>query len=778
MAIGSRGSATSAVLLALIVGAVTGCGGPGAGPAAVPAKPASTAKAESDAHRAPTATGKGNEAARAEPTSNQFWWPERLDLSPLRQHAAESDPMGKDFKYAEGWKALDLNAVKKDIDQVLKTSQAWWPADYGSYGPFFIRMAWHSAGTYRVADGRGGAGGGQQRFEPLNSWPDNANLDKARRLLWPIKQKYGQRISWADLMVLAGNVALESMGFKTYGYAGGRRDQWEADNVYWGPERKFLAGERRGPDGKLKGPLAAVQMGLIYVNPEGPNGTPDPVAAAKDIREAFGRMAMNDEETVALIAGGHSFGKAHGAAPPGGCVGAAPAGAHVEQQGFGWNNTCGTGSGKDTITSGLEGAWTTTPTRFSMDYLRNLFAFEWVQTKSPAGATQWIPKDGQGAGTVPDAHDSSKSHAPIMFTTDLALKFDPAYQKVSKRFLDNPKDFEVAFAKAWFKLTHRDMGPRARYLGAEVPQEALSWQDPIPAVNHKLASAAEIKALKQKVLASGLTGGELIRTAWASAATFRGTDKRGGANGARIRLAPEKDWPVNNPTELAKTIARLEEIQKEFNKRTDGIKVSLADLVVLGGSAAVEQAAKAGGFDVEVPFTPGRMDATKEQTDVASFALLEPRADAFRNYYDKTSYLPPLEMLVERASMLTLTVPEMTALLGGVRVLDANAERSKNGVFTSRPGTLTNDFFVNLLDMSTRWQKVTGQEGLYEGVDRTTGKVRWTATPVDLVFGSHSELRAIAEVYAAEDGKKKFAQDFVRAWTKVMMADRFDVSRP
>jgi len=683
--------------------------------------------------------------------------------------------MGKDFQYSREFKKLDLKAVKKDIAEILTTSQDWWPADYGTYAPFFIRMAWHSAGTYRIADGRGGAGGGQQRFEPLNSWPDNANLDKVRRLLWPVKQKYGKSISWADLMVLAGNVALESMGFKTFGYAGGRQDQWEADLVYWGPEKKWLADDRH-KDGNLENPLAAVQMGLIYVNPEGPNGNPDPLLAAKDIREAFGRMAMNDEETVALIAGGHSFGKAHGAADPSQCVGAAPAGAAIEQQGLGWTNKCGSGNGKDTITSGLEGAWTSTPTHFSMQYLSNLFKFEWVKTKSPAGATQWTPKDGGGEGTVPDAHDPTQRHAPIMFTTDLALKADPEYQKISKRFLDNPQEFELAFAKAWFKLTHRDMGPGARYLGSEVPKEALIWQDPIPAVNHKLIGQAEIESLKKKILISGLTVPELIRTAWASAASFRGTDKRGGADGARIRLSPEKDWPVNNPGELAKVLQKLEGIQSDFNKtQKDGKKVSLADLIVLGGSAAVEQAAKSAGYNVKVPFKPGRMDATQEQTDVSSFGVLEPKADGFRNYYGGGNYMPPLEMLVDRANMLTLTVPEMTALVGGMRVLDANAERSQNGVFTKRPGTLSNDFFVNLLDMSTKWQKSAKSDSIYEGLDRKTGQIKWTATPVDLIFGSHSELRAIAEVYAAEDGKEKFVRDFVSAWNKVMNLDRFDL---
>ena len=715
---------------------------------------------------APTPDDK-HDAAR--PPTNQFWWPDRLDLSPLRQHAPRSNPYGDDFNYGEAFSKLDLKAVKKDIAKVLTSSQAWWPADFGSYAPFFIRMAWHSAGTYRIADGRGGAGGGQQRFEPLNSWPDNVNLDKARRLLWPVKQKYGKSLSWADLMVLTGNVSLESMGFKTYGFAGGRQDQWEPDLVYWGPEHKWLGDERHGADGKLANPMAAVQMGLIYVNPQGPNGNPDPLAAAKDTREAFGRMAMNDEETVALIAGGHSFGKAHGAVDNK-CLGAAPAGAAIEQQGFGWSNSCGTGAGKDANSSGLEGSWTSTPTHFSMFYLQNLFNIDWVQTKSPAGAIQWTPKDPAAATPVPDAHDGSR-HPPMMFTTDLALKFDPSYQLIAKRFLDNPGEFEIAFAKAWFKLTHRDMGPRARYLGSEVPAEALIWQDPIPAPGHKLIGTAEIRGLKKKILASGITGAELIRAAWASAASFRGTDKRGGANGARIRLAPEKDWAVNNPEELAKVVERLTVIQKDFNAgRRDGVSVSLADLVVLGGTAAVEQAAKAAGSNVEVPFMPGRMDASQDQTDVQSFAVLEPKADGFRNYYQEGNYLPPLQMLVERANFLTLTVPEMTALVGGLRVLDANAGHSKNGV-------LTNDFFVNLLDMGTKWQKSGTSEGLYEGVDRAGGQLKWSATPVDLVFGSQSELRAVAEVYAAADGQQKLVHDFVAAWNKVMMLDRFEVAR-
>jgi len=714
--------------------------------------------------------------AQGEPKSNQFWWPEKINLSPLRQHAAESNPMGEDFNYAEAFEALDLDAVKKDIEEVMKSSQDWWPADYGHYGPFFIRMAWHSAGTYRVADGRGGAGGGQQRFEPLNSWPDNVNLDKARRLLWPVKQKYGRSISWADLMVLTGNVALESMNFKTFGFAGGREDDWEPDMVYWGPEKEFLADERYSGDRKLERPLAAVQMGLIYVNPEGPNGKPDPLAAAVDIRETFGRMAMNDEETVALIAGGHTFGKAHGAAKPEGCVGPAPAAAGVEEQGFGWKNKCGSGKGGDTISSGLEGAWTSTPTAWSMQYLANLFAFDWVQTKSPAGGVQWIPADGAGANLVPDAHDPSKRHAPIMFTTDLSLKFDPSYKAISKRFLENPEEFELAFAKAWFKLTHRDMGPRARYLGDEVPAEVLMWQDPVPAVDHELIDAKDAAKLKSTVLASGLTVPELVRTAWASASSFRGTDMRGGANGARVRLAPQKDWAVNNPDELAKVLKRLEGIQKDFNgAQKGGKKVSLADLIVLGGDAAIEKAAKDAGQTVQVPFTPGRTDATQSQTDVSSFAVLEPAADGFRNYFGEGNYRSPADMLIDRASMLTLTVPEMTVLVGGMRALDANAGQSELGVFTSRPGTLSNDFFVNLLDMSTQWSKSSSKEGLYEGRDRGTGELKWTATPVDLMFGSSSELRSIAEVYAEAGGQDKFVHDFVRAWTKVMSLDRFDL---
>ncbi len=713
--------------------------------------------------------------AQDKPKSNQFWWPEQLNLSPLRQHGAESNPMGEDFNYAEEFKSLDLDAVKKEIETVLTTSQDWWPADYGHYGPFIIRMAWHSAGTYRVADGRGGAGGGQQRFEPLNSWPDNANLDKARRLLWPIKQKYGRKLSWADLMVLTGNVALESMGFKTFGFAGGREDDWEADLVYWGPETEMLADKRYSGDRELANPLAAVQMGLIYVNPEGPNGNPDPLAAAKDIRETFGRMAMNDEETVALIAGGHTFGKAHGAANPADCVGPEPAAAGIEEQGFGWQNKCGSGNAGDTITSGLEGAWTGAPTVWTTQYLTNLFTYEWVQTKSPAGAVQWIPANGAASTLVPDAHDPSKRHAPIMFTTDLSLKFDPSYQKIAKRFQENPEEFELAFAKAWFKLTHRDMGPRARYVGTEIPDEALLWQDPVPAVDHDLIDAEDIAKLKSEILASGLTIPELVRTAWASASSFRGTDLRGGANGARIRLAPQKDWEANNPDELAKVLERLESIQNDFNgAQSGGKKVSLADLIVLAGAATIEQAAKEAGHEVQVPFTPGRTDASQEQTDVSSFAVLEPTADGFRNYFGNGNYRSPAEMLVDRANLLTLTVPEMTVLVGGMRALNANTGQAAHGVFTDRPGTLSNDFFVNLLDMSTKWSKSSESEGVYEGHDRGTGELKWTATPVDLIFGSNSELRAVVEVYAANDGREKFVNDFVAAWTKVMTLDRFD----
>jgi catalase-peroxidase len=706
--------------------------------------------------------------------SNQDWWPERLDLSPLRQHSPTSNPMGDGFSYAEEFKKLDLEAVKADLKALMTSSQPWWPADYGHYGPFFIRMAWHSAGTYRVYDGRGGADGGQIRFEPLNSWPDNVNLDKAKRLLWPIKQKYGQQISWADLMVLTGNVALESMGFKTFGFAGGRVDDWEADVTYWGPEGKFLADERHSGDRELKRPLAAVQMGLIYVNPEGPNGNPDPLAAARDIRESFGRMAMNDEETVALIAGGHTFGKAHGARKPDDCVGAEPAAAGVEQQGLGWMNKCGSGKGSDTITSGLEGAWTANPIAWTTMYLDFLMGFDWVQTRSPAGAIQWVPSDGSAANLVPDAHDSNKRHAPIMFTTDLALKFDPAYREIVERFRKDPQLYADAFARAWFKLTHRDLGPSSRYLGPDAPKVELLWQDPLPAVDHALVNAGDVAQLKSKILATGLTDSELVRTAWASAASFRGSDMRGGANGARVRLEPQRNWEVNNPAELAKVLKTLEGVQAEFNRASaGGKKVSLADLIVLGGAAAIERAAKQGGHDVQVPFTPGRADATQAQTDVQSFAALEPAADGFRNYFGKASWASPAEMLVDRANLLTLTVPEMTALVGGMRALNANSGQAAHGVFTDRPGTLSNDFFVNLLDMSTQWSKSAQAEGLYEGRDRATGKVKWTATPVDLVFGSNSELRAVAEVYAANDGREKFVKDFVAAWSKVMELDRF-----
>ncbi|MBU6212470.1 MAG: catalase/peroxidase HPI [Gammaproteobacteria bacterium] len=718
-------------------------------------------------------SGPAAQAAGTNNMSNDFWWPEKLDLRPLRQHAVESNPYGENFNYAEEFKKLDLNAVKKDIEALMTQSQPWWPADYGHYGPFFIRMAWHSAGTYRLTDGRGGSDGGQLRFEPLNSWPDNVNLDKARRLLWPVKQKYGRSISWADLMVLTGNVALESMGFKTFGFAGGRADDWEADLVYWGPENKFLADERYSGDRKLQNPLAAVQMGLIYVNPEGPNGNPDPLAAARDIRETFGRMAMNDEETVALIAGGHTFGKAHGARKPEGCLGAEPAAAGIEQQGLGWKNTCGTGRGADTITSGLEGAWSANPIAWTTQYLDNLFAFEWEQTRSPAGAIQWVPTDKSAWSLVPDAHDKTKRHPPIMFTTDLSMKLDPEYRKISERFRKNPDQYADAFARAWFKLTHRDLGPRSRYLGSMAPAEVLTWQDPIPAVDHELVNDQDVAALKGKILSSGLTTSALIRTAWSSAATFRGTDMRGGANGARVRLAPQKDWAANNPQELAKVLATLEGIQKDFNaaQKKGGKKVSMSDLIVLGGAAAIEQAAKDAGSNISVPFKAGRTDASQAQTDVASFKPLEPAADGFRNYYVTGHRLSPAEALVDRANLLTLSVPEMTALVGGLRVLNANAGQAAHGVFTDRPGTLSNDFFVNLLDTSTTWSKSAQDAGVYEG--RRGDAIKWTATPVDLVFGSNSELRAIAEVYAVNDGKDKFLRDFVAAWDKVMNLDRF-----
>ena len=713
---------------------------------------------------------------QGEPTRNQFWWPNQVDLSPLRQNGQTSNPMDEKYNYAKEFATLDLKALKADLAKVLTTSQDWWPADYGTYGPFFIRMAWHSAGTYRTFDGRGGADGGQQRFEPLNSWPDNANLDKARRLLWPLKAKYGKKISWADLMVLAGNVAMESMGFKTFGFAGGRTDDWEAEVVNWGTEKKWLDDKRYSGDRKLANPLAAVQMGLIYVNPEGPNGNPDPLAAARDIRETFGRMAMNDEETVALIAGGHTFGKAHGAYNPGNCVGPDPAAETIENQGLGWNNKCGRGNAGDTVTSGLEGAWTAAPTKWTSMYLQNLFAYEWVKTKSPAGATQWIPANGQAASTVPDAHDKSKKHTPIMFTTDLALRFDPSYAKISRRFLDNPEEYRLAFAKAWFKLTHRDLGPRSRYVGAEVPAEELIWMDPLPKAEYKLISAADVTSLKAKILAAGLTNSELVRTAWAAASSFRGTDMRGGANGARLRLSPQKNWEANNPAELAKVLPRLEAIQKEFNASlSGGKKVSLADVIVLGGTVAIEQAAKSAGVNITVPFTPGRVDATEAQTDANSFAFLEPTADGFRNYYRAGQEQAPIPMLIEKSAQLRLSVPEMTALVGGMRALNANTGAAAHGVFTARPGTLSNDFFVNLLDMSTKWTKSSQGEGVYDGLDRQTGKVKWTATPVDLVFGSNAELRAVAEVYASADGQEKFVQDFVKAWSKVMNNDRFDL---
>ncbi len=709
--------------------------------------------------------------------SNRDWWPNQLDLRVLHQHSAQSNPMGGSFDYVKEFNSLDLNAVIKDLHAVMTNSQDWWPADYGHYGPLFIRMAWHSAGTYRIGDGRGGAGRGQQRFAPVNSWPDNANLDKARRLLWPIKQKYGRKISWADLLILAGNTALESMGFKTFGFGGGREDVWEPDeDIYWGPEGKWLADERYAGDRDLQNPLGAVQMGLIYVNPEGPNGKPDPLAAAKDIRETFARMAMNDEETVALIAGGHTFGKTHGAGDAS-LVGPEPEAAPIEQQGLGWKSKFGTGKGDDAITSGLEVIWTTTPTMWSSNFFWNLFGYEWELTKSPAGAHQWTPKGGAGAGTVPDAHDPSKRRAPSMLTTDLALRFDPAYEKISRRFYEHPDQFADAFARAWFKLTHRDMGPIARYLGPLVPKETLVWQDPIPAVDHPLIGEQDVAALKAKILASGLSVSQLVATAWASASTFRGSDKRGGANGARIRLAPQKDWDVNQPAQLAKVLQTLEAIQSEFNgSQSGGKKVSLADLIVLGGCAAIEKAAKGAGHDLNVPFAPGRMDASQEQTDVASFAPLEPTADGFRNYLRGTQRLSAEELLVDRAQLLTLTGPEMTVLVGGLRVLGANAGQSLHGAFTKRPEALTNDFFVNLLDMSTEWQPVAGSEGVYEGRDRKTGEVKWTGTRVDLIFGSHSQLRAVAEVYACTNSKEKFAADFMAAWTKVMNLDRFDIA--
>jgi catalase-peroxidase len=713
--------------------------------------------------------------------TNADWWPNQVNLKVLHQHSPLSDPMGKEFNYAEQFKSLDLNAVIKDLHALMTDSQEWWPADFGHYGPLFIRMAWHSAGTYRIGDGRGGAGAGQQRFAPLNSWPDNVNLDKARRLLWPIKQKYGRKISWADLMILSGNVALESMGFKTFGFGGGREDVWEPEEeIYWGPEGTWLADERYSGDRNLENPLGAVQMGLIYVNPEGPNGKPDPIAAARDIRETFARMAMNDEETVALIAGGHSFGKTHGAGIPAQYVGAEPEGANIEDQGFGWKNKLGRGHGGDTIGSGLEVIWTTTPTKWSNNFFTNLFSYEWELTKSPAGAHQWTPKQGAGNGTVPDAHDPSKRHAPSMLTTDLALRFEPAYEKISRRFYEHPDEFADAFARAWFKLTHRDMGPIPRYLGPLVPKEPQIWQDPVPTVDHKLIGEQDIAALKAKILESGLSISQLVTTAWAAASSFRGSDKRGGANGARIRLAPQKDWEVNQPAELSKVLQKLEAVQKNFNSSQSngnkGKKVSLADLIVLGGCAAVEKAAKSAGHDVKIPFSPGRTDASQEQTDVQSFAVMEPIADGFRNYLRSKQPLSAEGLLVDRAQLLTLTAPEMTVLVGGMRVLNANFRQTKHGVFTTRPETLTNDFFVNLLDMNTKWQSSSTSEGVYEGSDRATGKIKWTGTRVDLLFGSNSQLRAIAEVYACEDSKEAFVKDFAAAWNKVMNLDRYDLA--
>jgi len=714
---------------------------------------------------APAAQSENMFSGKAKP--NSFWWPDQVDLGSLRDHDDKSSPYGDDFDYARAFNSVDLKALKADIEKVLTTSQDWWPADWGHYGGLMIRMAWHSAGTYRIHDGRGGADGGQQRFEPLNSWPDNANLDKARRLLWPVKQKYGRNVSWADLMILAGNVALESMGFETLGFAGGRVDDWESDLVYWGPETKMLGNDKRyKKDGELEKPLAAVQMGLIYVNPEGPGGNLDPLSAAKDMRESFGRMAMNDEEIVALVAGGHTLGKAHGA-KKGDCVGPEPAAAPVEAQGFGWKNKCGKGNAEDTMTSGLEGAWTQTPTAWSMLFFSNLFTYEWQKHETPAGATVWIPSDKDAHTAVPDAHVKGKRNPPMMLTTDLALKEDPGFRKISERFLKNPKEFDQAFAKAWFKLTHRDLGPRARYAGSEIPAEVFIWQDPVPEGNK--ISDSEANKLKSKILKSGLSVSELVRTAWASASTYRGSDMRGGANGARVQLAPQKDWEANDPKELASVLKKLEKVQKD-----SGSKVSMADLIVLGGAAAIEKAAKDAGHEVKVPFKSGRGDATQEMTDVLSFAVLEPKADAFRNYYNDGAYGSPANMLVEKADLLTLTVPEVTALVGGMRALGANAGGSKHGVFTDKPGQLSNDFFANLLDMSTTWAP-SKNEGVYEGRDRSSGKLKWTATPVDLVFGSNSELRAVAEAYASDNGEKQFIDDFVKAWTKVMTLDRFDL---
>ncbi|MEL6393063.1 MAG: catalase/peroxidase HPI, partial [Bacteroidota bacterium] len=710
-------------------------------------------------------------------TSNLDWWPNQLKLNILRQNSSLSNPMEEGFDYATEFKSLDLEAVKKDIYDLMTDSQEWWPADYGHYGPLFIRMAWHSAGTYRISDGRGGGGSGTQRFAPLNSWPDNTNLDKARLLLWPVKQKYGKKLSWADLMILAGNCALESMGFETFGFGGGREDVWEPEqDVYWGPEKEWLGDHRYTGNRELENPLGAVQMGLIYVNPEGPNGNPDPVASAKDIRETFGRMAMNDEETVALIAGGHTFGKTHGAGDPGQYVGPEPAGATMEEQGMGWKNTMGSGNAGNTITSGLEGAWTTTPTKWSDNYFENLFGYEWELTKSPAGAHQWKPKDGAGVGTIPDAHDPSKSHAPFMLTTDLALRMDPAYEKISRRFYENPEEFADAFARAWFKLTHRDMGPKNRYLGAEVPEEELIWQDPVPAADHALIDAADAADLKTKILATGLSISELVSTAWASASTFRNSDKRGGANGARIRLEPQRDWEVNNPSQLAKVLDQLEALQNEFNGARKGKKqVAMADLIVLAGCAGIEQAAKNAGHDVTVPFTPGRTDATQDQTDVESFEVLEPSADGFRNYLNKKHVASAEEMLIDKAQLMTLTAPEMTVLVGGMRVLNTNFDGSRHGVFTDRSEALTNDFFLNLLDFGTTWKGTTSEQDDFEGSDRKSGEVKWTGTRADLIFGSNAELRALAEVYGSSDAEERFVHDFVAAWAKVMNLDRFDL---
>ena len=715
--------------------------------------------------------------AQDDAPDNEYWWPNRLSLEPLRQSSAASNPMGEDFDYAEAFASLDLDALKRDLEELMTTSQDWWPADFGHYGPFFIRMAWHSAGTYRTIDGRGGADGGQQRFAPLNSWPDNASLDKARRLLLPLKQKYGNSISWADLIILAGTVAMDSMGFETLGFAGGRVDAWEPEEVYWGPEGEWLGRQRYNDSMELERPLGATQMGLIYVNPEGPGGVPDPLAAAEQIRTTFGRMAMNDEETVALIAGGHTFGKTHGAANPAECVGPDPEAAPLEQQGLGWQNSCGTGNAGDTITSGLEGAWTVSPAQWTHNFLQNLYNYEWEQTRSPGGAIQWIPTDDAAANLVPDAHDPSVRHAPVMLTTDLALKEDPAYREITSRWLEDPEAFEDAFARAWFKLTHRDMGPRSRYLGSDVPQEAMIWQDPVPEVDHELVNASDIAQLKEDILASGLSTPELVRTAWASAASFRGTDMRGGANGARIRLAPQNEWPVNQPQELARVLGVLEGIQNDFNSAQSGNKrVSLADVIVLGGAAAIEQAAGEAGHQVEVPFFPGRTDATAEMTDAESFEVLEPTADGFRNYFSEDNNSAPAQALIERASLLNLNVPEMTVLVGGMRVLNANAGNSAHGVFTDEPGTLSNDFFVNLVDMSTVWSQSDLADGIYEGLDRDTGDLKWTATPVDLIFGSNSELRAVAEFYAESDSEEKFVHDFVNAWSKVMTLDRFDLN--